>query len=80
MIAALEDFITFKTGREVFMESNVPSFLTMDTDFDIPYGRGSAYGEDEQVVYYSKVDNITVESSVTKCHSQSQAHRGPVTC
>jgi hypothetical protein len=31
--APLEDFITYKTGREVFVEASVPSFLLNDPDF-----------------------------------------------
>ena len=31
--AALEEFIRHKTGREVFMSSNVPSFLKDNPDF-----------------------------------------------
>jgi hypothetical protein len=39
---ALEDFITYKTGREVFQEANVPSFLISDPDFDMPRQTGAA--------------------------------------
>ena len=33
---ALEDFISYKTGRQTFQVSNVPSFLSSDPDFDMP--------------------------------------------
>ena len=36
----LEDFITKKTGREIFQEANVPSFLSNDPDFDMPTQAG----------------------------------------
>jgi hypothetical protein len=38
--APLEDFITFKTGREVYQHSSVPSFLVHDPDFDMPMVTG----------------------------------------
>ena len=34
--APLEDFISHKTGREVFTSTNVPTFLTSDPDFYVP--------------------------------------------
>ena len=34
--APLEDFITFKTGREVYQDSSVSFFLINDPDFDMP--------------------------------------------
>ena len=59
----LEDFICHKTGREVFVTSNVPSFLRDDPDF---YFDANTHGVTAQVVPTTVDPDVPSSAAVVK--------------